>query len=343
MKMAVGIDMGNKNLKVSGQKSEAHEMPIAFTEIEELDYEMEELSSNIEKVKYNDKYYLVGMNQGNALPQNKGDIAFREQANMFKLLGLARELRRIKKTEGKFYTVTGTPLQDFERTRNDYKELMLSSNKEYEKIIVNDIEYSIKVSSAYVTRQAGCLRTTLGDLTGRDILIVDFGGGTLDVALFLDGSKGEYLTIPFPLNRILEDLGNKLNDYGLGLPRPNRLDSGFLRDMENVVLKGDYKGIRSLKIDSKETSIQDFSNEWLQSRIDTEIDNIKIRLELTDTQAKTVETYFIGGGAKLLDYQLNRNHTFANTKIIETPEFANVETFRAIAEALLEKEEQGDL
>ena len=94
IKILIGIDMGNKNLKVYSGKGEPHEIPIAYREHDEYWYNNEPIGANIEKVKYRNRYYLVGVQGRSGLPQNKGDINVREISNMFKLVGLAREMRK---------------------------------------------------------------------------------------------------------------------------------------------------------------------------------------------------------------------------------------------------------
>lgn len=330
-KIKLGIDMGNKNLKIATQQVEAHEIPIAYREQDKYWYENEPVGENMEKVKYRNRYYLVGVQGRSGLPQNKGDKNVREIANMFKLVGLARELRLRNEKAGNFYVVTGTPLNDYEALKDDYLELMLSKDGKVEKIELDGKEYEILVEKAEITKQAAAVAPTLKDWKNDNLLLVDFGGGTLDIAYFVRGTQERYMTIDFPLNELLEKLGNVLNMYGLGLPRPDELDSGFLLTMEEVILNGEYAGVKTINVDGKEVLIADFCNDWLQSRVNSVIEDIKTRLNLSDNVAKSIRVHYLGGGSKLLRKQLETNATFGNKEVTKEPHFANVRAYNTIA------------
>ena len=329
-----GLDIGNKNLKVCGSENNAHEIPVAYEEVSKYDYDNELVSKDIEKVFYNDKYYFVGLQCQRGLPQNKGDIAIREIANMFKLVGLARELRERSVSEGEFYLVTGTPVVDYDEYKGDYTDLMLSQDKEYELIELNNEQYKIKVSKVRITKQSACIAPTIPNWRETDFILMDFGGGTLDIAFFQRGVKERYLTLKFPLNEILEDLGNVLNVYKLGLPRPNSLDSGFIKTMEDVVLKGMYRNKTSIEINGEIIKLDEFCSDWLQSKVDNIIEDVKIRLGLSQTDSESIEIYYIGGGSKLLSKELAKNTGFKNKKIIENPHFANVVIYHTMANSI---------
>lgn len=330
MVIKLGLDMGNKNLKVYSGK-EAHEIPIAYREKDQYWYENETIGDNMEKVKYKNRYYLVGVQGRSGLPQNKGDKNVREVANMFKLVGLARELRLRNETEGEFYIVTGTPLNDYQANKQDYLDLMISKDGETEIIELDGKEYKILVSKADVTKQAAVVAPTLENWKDDNLLLVDLGGGTLDIAYFVRGTQERYMTIDFPLNELLEQLGNTLNGYGLGLPRPDELDSGFLLTMEEVILNGSYVGIDHIDVNGEKVNLKGFCDNWLQSRVNSVIEDIKTRLNLSDTVAKTIRVHYLGGGAKLLREQLINNNTFGNKEVTRDPHFANVKAYNTLA------------
>lgn len=329
----VGVDIGNKNLKICAEEGQAHEIPASYKLVNEYDYINGIVREDLEKVKYNGEYYFVGLQCQKSLPQNKGDKSIREIANMIKLVGLARELRRQGKTKGEFYVVTGTPIDDYDEFKDDYIDLFLSKNNEYEVIELNGQEYQIKVRDVVITKQSACIAPTISNWRDVDFILVDFGGGTLDIAYFKRGIREKYITMDFPLNEVLEELGNQLNTYKLGIsPRPNFLDSGFIRTMEEIVLQGKYRNISSITVDNKQINLKDYCSQWLQSRVDSIVEDIKIKLGLSDTDAHSMPVYFIGGGAKLLATELANNTGFSNKSIINQPEFANVHVYKMIAD-----------
>ena len=192
-------------------------------------------------------------------------------------------------------------------------------------------KYKILVSKAEVTKQAAVVAPTLNNWKEDNLLLVDLGGGTLDIAYFVRGTQERYMTIDFPLNELLEELGNTLNSYGLGLPRPDQLDSGFLLTMEEVILNGEYLKIDHININDKEVSIKEFCDKWLQDRVNTVVEDIKTRLNLSDTMAQAIRVNYFGGGAKLLSTQLINNKTFKNKEVTKEPHFANVKAYYALA------------
>jgi len=328
----VGVDIGNKNLKVCAEEGQAHEIPASYKIVEEYDYINGIAREDLEKVKYNGSYYFVGLQCQKSLPKNKGDKSVREIANMIKLVGLARELRRQGKDTGEFYVVTGTPVNDYDEFKDDYIDLFLS-NDEYETIELNEQEYKIKVKDVIVTKQSACVAPTIPNWKNIDFVLVDFGGGTLDIAYFKKGIKEKYITMDFPLNEVLEELGNKLNTYKLGIsPRPNSLDSGFIRTMEEIILQGKYRNVNSINIDNKQISLKDYCSQWLQDKVDSIMQDIKIKLGLSDTDANSIPVYFIGGGAKLLSTEIANNNDFSNKSIIDQPQFANVVIYKILAD-----------
>jgi hypothetical protein len=327
----LGMDIGNKNLKVCAEEGQAHEIPASYRMVDEYDYVNSISKKDMEKVKYNGKYYFVGLQCQNGLPHNKGDRNIREVANMFKLVGLARELRRQEQNKGEFCIVTGTPVNDYDAYKDDYIDLFLTKDDEYEIIELNEVEYQIKVKNVVVTKQSACIAPTIPNWKENDFILVDFGGGTLDIAYFQRGIKERYITMDFPLNEILEDLGNTLNAYKLGIPRPNSLDSGFIRTMEEIILQGKYRNVTSILVNDKQINLKDFCSQWLQNKVDSIIEDIKIKLKLSTTDSNFISVYYIGGGAKLLANELANNNGFTNKSIIENPHFANVSIYQTIA------------
>ena len=329
----IGIDIGNKNLKVCGEAGFPHEIPVAYEEIKEDEYYRETTGTETEKVFYNGKYYFVGLQCNRGLPQNKGSKSVREVANMFKLVGIAREMRRVgvNNNKGEFYVVTGTPVEDYDAYVQDYIDLMKTPGSDYEKIELNGVEYQIKVLDVDVTKQSACVAPTIPNWKESEFILVDFGGGTLDVAHFKNGVRIMYRTLGFPLNEALSELRNELNIYGLGLPRANALDSGFIKIMEDVVMEGKYRNVTTIQVGEEKKDLKEFSNMWLQNKVDTIIEDIKIRLNLSETDSKSIPVYYIGGGAKLLNEILTKNTGFANKKIIDPPHFVNVNIYHAIA------------
>lgn len=324
-----GVDIGNKNYKISIDE-ENFEFPIAYREISEYSYKNEEVGRGTKKVFYNGKYYIVGLECNNVLPKNKGNKDFINEAMMIKLTGLGEFLKRKGINKGEFNLVMGTPINDFEEFQGDYMDLLLDDD--FQSIIVDNEEYSIKVSKAHVTKQCAAVAPTIKNWKDKpNLILIDLGGGTADIAYFRNGTVVRYITIDFTLNKIMEELGTYLNGFDLGLMRPDETDSGYLDIMEQVIKEGRYLNVSTLEVDGETKSLEEVITEWLQVRVDEVINNIYIRLGLSKTVKNAADVYYFGGGAKLLRKELSQNETFANKTIIEDPEMANVKAYDTIA------------
>lgn len=328
----IGLDLGNKNLKICGKEEESHEISMHHRVVTQYDYEREAIGDAMFKVKYKDKMYFVGLNCSAGLPENKGAISVRTEANMFKLVGLALELKKRSLTEGKFHVVTGTPAADYESYKSGYVDLMVSKDGP-EIVIVDNEEYTIEVVDAKVTKQAACVAPSIRGWKDIDFIIFDFGGGTLDGAYFAGGTKkGNYQTLQFSLNDIMADLGHYLRGINVGIERPDAYDSGFLKTMEDIVSTGKYKNRDSVVDENgKEISLRESIDKWLQDKVNTVLTEMKIKFRLSDDDTAYVKAFYMGGGAKALSEQLMGNSVFTNNEVLKNPHFINVETYYKMA------------
>lgn len=324
-----GVDIGNKNYKLSIEEEE-FEFPIAYLEIDDYTFKDGEVGFGTKKVKYNDKNYLVGLGCDRILPRNKGDKNYKEVANMIKLTGLAEFLERKNLEEGSFKLVSGTPLSDYDEYKKDYEELLV--DKKPELIQIDGKEYKIQVLDSHISKQCAAVAPTIPNWKEKEnLILIDLGGGTADIAYFRMGSVIRYMTVDFTLNKIMEDLGNYLNSLGLGLMRPNETDSGFLHTIEKVVKDGKYLEITSLEVDGTVVTLSDVINKWLQIEVDRVIESISLRLDLSEAIKNSAQVYYFAGGTLLLRKELSNNQTFKNKIVLERPEFANVKSFSTIA------------
>lgn len=329
--MKIGMDMGNKNLKICGENDIPYEFPVAYEEITEFDYLNEAAGSGVYNVKYNNKFYRVGSKGVTGLPKNKGDIRFRQIANMLKLTGLAIELDKNDMNKGEFKIVTGTPIEDHDAFEADYKNLFISANGDYEQIEVNKKQYEILVEDAYIAKQCSVAKPLIPGVEKGHVLFLDWGGGTLDGAYYIDGTLVNRKTIDYPLNETLERLGYQLKANGIGIDRPNAFNSIFLKEMENVVLEGKYLVTTTIKIADEIMDIKDFANEFLKGDVAKIINDIILQFDFSEDLLKALKAIHFGGGAKLLKQPLSEDKTFGEKVVVEDPEFLNVRAYRAFA------------
>lgn len=331
-KFNIGLDMGNKNMKICGEDEVLFEFPIAYEEINQFDYEHETTGEKVFNVKYKDKYYRVGDKGITGLPKNKGDKRFRDIANMLKLTALAVELKRNKLNKGEFNIVTGTPIEDHNAFKSDYEELFKTNGEEFEIVEVNQEVFEIKVSDIYITKQCSVTKPLIPNIDKGHILFLDWGGGTLDIAYYIDNTIVDRKTLDYPLNKTLEKLGYELKTYGIGIDRPNAFNSAFLRDMEEVVLEGKYLATTTVKVNGEPRDIKEFANNFLKEDIKDIIKDIILQFNFSEDQLKVLKAIHFGGGAKLLRIPLSEDTTFKEKVVVENPEYLNVLAYNKFAQ-----------
>lgn len=313
MEHYTGIDIGNKYAKLVGKGILAGEnfmdqLIISWKQINKKEYESDEKVDGIEKIKYKDKYYRVGLGgvKGIVSP-NKGDEESKEMANMFKLIMLARYLRKLGNAEGIFKVLTGVPYDDYENYYSQYLELFKSADDEFEIIEMNGTEYKIKVENAEVTKQGSCVIYTLPNRKTETYLIWDYGGGTLDVSYYINGVRKDGITKNFSLNHLYEEFAKQLRNDGFDIERPNKHNSDFIKDMEKIKIHGDYAGITEIKIDDKIISLKDYADKWFQTPLDDVVAEVIDYLEITKAKMHQAKQVFVGGGAKIFKEQIDNN------------------------------------
>lgn len=326
--MIIGFDLGNRYAKVFAEDYK-DEMIVAWRAVSEEEYNSTEASDGIAKVKYNEKHHLVG-NVGNTgiNMRNKGAAEVRELSNFVKLVMIARYLKtqnRLDDLECKI--VTGTPYDDFDKTRQDYSTLMLS--KEVETIEMDGVQYRIKVTDVEVTKQGACVILTLPNRKSENYLIWDFGGETLDVSYFENGIRIRGLTIDFSLNRTLVEIGKDLNHY-IDVDRPSLLDARYQKSIEKLILTGKYKNTSIIKIDDKPVELNNYVHLYLQEKTDRVISDAVNELDLNKTTLSNLTNIFVGGGSKLLEKELLKNTLLNNKRVQEEPEYSNARAYYKI-------------
>ncbi|WP_010243728.1 ParM/StbA family protein [Acetivibrio cellulolyticus] len=329
--MVIGFDLGNRYAKVFGEDYK-DELFVAWREVSEEEYNSTEGVDGIAKVKYNSRFYLVG-NVGNTgiNMRNKGAIEVRDQSNFIKLVMISKYLKTLGKTDDlDCKIVTGTPYDDYDKTRHDYCSLMLS--KDAELIELDGVEYKIKVTDIDVTKQGACVILTLPDRKSANYLIWDFGGETLDLSYFENGIRIKGKTIDFSLNRIFADLGKDLNQY-IDVDRPSLLDARFQKSIENLILTGRYKNTTVIKIEDEVVELGNYVHSYLQERSDKVISDAINELDLNKTSLSNLINIFVGGGSKLLEKELLKNTLLNNKRIQEEPEFSNARAYYKIGKS----------
>jgi len=328
----VGLDFGNRYGKIKSNNT-TEEIILTWREISEEEYNSATSKEGIERVKYNDKYYLIGETGTKGInSKNKGNKKERYYANMIKLVLLAKDMKNNRLTEQEYYVVTGTPYDDYEGYKQDYIDLILSPNGEFEIIEIDGKEYKIKVSGVYITKQSSSVSLTLPDRLEKNYLLWDFGGGTLDVVYYQKGTRIKGITKEFSINELFVELGKELRKYSTDFQRPDYNNAEFMKDMEILVSEGRYKKATTLEYQGKQIKLQEIVDEFIVEKLNYTIADILEQLHLKKMHLEDIINVHFGGGAKLLYPYIAKNEDLIHSKLAEKPEYRNVLAYYEIAQ-----------
>ena len=327
--MIIGLDLGNGYCKVYSEDFE-DEFMVSWKQLSNEEYNSINPTKSIMKVKYNDNLLVVGdIGNTGITNDNKGDKSIRQDANMIKLVAIARFLKAngLKECDD-IKVMTGTPYADYEKFKNDYLDLMISTQKEI--IIVDDIEYNIFVTDSDVSKQGAVAIYNLPDNTKVDYLIWDFGGGTLDISLFEKGHRITGKTMPFSLNEIYVSLGDSINKY-IDIDRGTKNNARYQKTIETLILEGKYKSTSVMKIGDTMIDMAEFVHNYLKTEVEQIIAKTVHEMNLNKTTLDSVINIFIGGGAKALEKELSSNVQLKNKRLQEKPQFSNPKAYYKMA------------
>ncbi|BDR80998.1 ParM/StbA family protein [Clostridium tetani] len=288
--MKRGIDVGNYSLK---------EYP--GTNIKSLVTTEENILGSKLTLEYEDKTYYIG--EGNF----ETELNKSTKNNFLPLLltGIA-----INSTKNNVFqqVVCGLPINQY-KVNKEYLEDMVLSNKvrniklkgESRKIIVSDFRVYPEGIGTYYTLN-----------TNDDVIIVDIGGRTTDMAYIVDGKLKTSSTVAVGTLNIYKDIADRLNAlYSLDLDIPiaeRILDRGYLKvDGDNIDLA--------------------FITNILKRNF------IKINDDLCmKFPARTEKIILVGGGYKIFEKAFKNR--YKNSYVADNPIYANAIGFRKVADML---------
>lgn len=334
MTMIVGLDLGNRYAKLSTKYTDNNlevityldEFLVSWMAVSEEDYNTQELKDTVTKVKYQGNHYFVGECGDTSITnRNKGDIAVIGNSKMVKLAILARCMISQGKTKETFQVVTGTPYDYHNAHAADYEKLMICVDEEIE---INAVKCTITVTDCMVTKQGACVIMTLPARKTTNYLIWDFGGETLDVSYFEGGMRIKGMSNPFSLNRIYVELGHKLQKY-IEVEHPDISNGRYQKSIERLLLEGHYYNIRNIVKDSKKVLLEDYCHDWLTPKVNQVISQVINSLDINRTILGNITHCFVGGGSKIIEWELKENKTIddENKVYFDEPQYANVKAY----------------
>lgn len=204
--------------------------------------------------------------------------------------------------------VCGLPINQYKANREALEDMVLSSkvrnikfNGEFRKIIISDFKVYPEGIGAYYS---------LG--IEDDVIIVDIGGRTTDMAYIVNGKLKNSSTVAVGTLNIYKDIADKLNAlYSLDLDIPIA---------ERILDRGYFE------LDGSRTDLS-FVTEILKRNF------MKINEDLTmKFPARTEKIILVGGGYKLFERAFKNR--YKNSYVADNPVFANSIGFRKVADML---------
>jgi plasmid segregation protein ParM len=204
--------------------------------------------------------------------------------------------------------VCGLPINQFKENRAALEDLVMSKrvreivfNNEPRRLIITDFKVYPEGVGAFYSLD-----------TNDDVIIVDIGGRTTDIAYIVDRKLGLSSTIAAGTLNIYKDIADKLNSlYSLDLD---------IAMVDRIMDRG------YLEIDGVRTDLS-FITDILKKSFTKINDDLSMKFP-----ARTEKIILVGGGAKLFERAFKKR--YANSYMADKPVFANSIGFRKVAEML---------
>lgn len=170
-KIIIGIDHGNRNMKTAGSVFSAAIQPIK-TRPDTLE--------NI--LEYQNRYYYVG---GKVPEKERVDKTENEEYYLLTLAALAKEMKSRNLTDASVKLGTALPPRRFQDQKEGFKKYLMKTKELHFRF--EGIHYHVSLENVYVFMQGHVVIHTLLDSIQGFCLLVDVGGGTVDMVGFIDG------------------------------------------------------------------------------------------------------------------------------------------------------------
>lgn len=294
----VSVDMGNYNIKTNNN--------IIFkSTYEEYDYKNELLNDDV--IMYVDRKYVIGKGE---FDNTKVKSQKKNTLPLF-LNAIYKSLNGAEYAD--INVVVGLPLKQHQN-KQIVKELKDNYEGLFEfKYIANgstkDIIYNINSVKVF-PECLGAFYSINEDMEGRDVLLIDIGGGTVNIALFIDGEYEDSITLDFGTIDILRKIADKAV----------RGKEGATFSSEDIIK---YMKRGKIVWDGKVDNME-YVNVILNDFADKIVNQIKGKFPLY----KAYEIMLSGGGADLLHSQLSNSISF---RVIPNNVFANAIGFYNVA------------
>ena len=265
-----------------------------------------DLNTDTIQAIYDDQSYVVGANNGEYVADNNKIDSLVTEVCTF--TAIAKSFPEEKLIECGL--VAGLPVAYYSKQKNEFKEKLLSYG--LKKIQIKNTCHDIRITDVGIYPQsAGVVFLKSKDVKNDDTLVIDIGGGTVDVSYFHGLKMLKWTTIPLGMLVLYSDLAQNLN---------TEYDFKYKNfEMFELLRKG-YITPQGKKI------TLEFLNDMIESHVYNIITEIK-----RDFNTNSMNNIFIiGGGGKELFNNIKEH--FINAELCPNAQFTNAEAFKYIGE-----------
>lgn len=254
-------------------------------------------------VEYNNKTYLIGNNDGFSSTEQS-----REKDPIFHIcLYTAIAASMCTTVDNNVRVVTGLPAQFFAEQKGPLIKVLEGRRISMK---LNGENRNFTISKMVVFPQSAGLFLYDKLLVEKDTLVIDIGGGTVDIAYMSQGQFKEAKTYPLGVNCTYDALLQEISKYGVNYSNRMRAEE-IIRD-------------KSIFVEGKDIDVKKDIDSVLYLRASEILNTIK---QAFPEQSKYSRWIFIGGGALLLKEYLNEY------KVLDEAQMINVRIYDIIGKS----------
>ena len=287
--MRISADIGYNTTNFIGQDIESS----FLSTVKEKTHELETAKYTVE---YNNRTYLIGNDDGFTSIEQTRD----KDAIFHICLYTAIAATMSSTIDNNVRVVTGLPTQFFAEQKSALIKA-LENRRVFMKL--NGETRNFTITKVIVFPQSAGLFLYDKSLVEKDTLVIDIGGGTLDIAYMSNGQFKEGRTYPLGVNYTYDILLQELSKYGVNYS--NRMKA------EQIIAD------KTIFVEGREVDVKKDIDNVLNLRSKEIVNAIK---QAFPEQSKYSRFVFIGGGALLLknylsDYRVLDDAQMINVKI----------------------------
>ena len=283
--MRISADIGYNTTNFIGQNIEGS----FLSTVKEKTHELETAKYTVE---YNNRTYLIGNEDGFTSIEQTRD----KDAIFHICLYTAIAANMSSTTDNNVRIVTGLPAQFFAEQKSSLIKA-LENRRVFMKL--NGETRNFIITKVIVFPQSAGLFLYDKSLVEKDTLVIDIGGGTLDIAYMNNGQFKEGRTYPLGVNYTYDILLQELSKYGVNYS--NRMKA------EQIIAD------KTIFVEGREVDVKEDIDNVLNLRSKEIVNAIK---QAFPEQSKYSRFIFIGGGALLLKNYLSEYRVLDDAQMI---------------------------